>query len=305
MRRTKSYDSYSSDENGHQNSERWLLTYADMITLLTAFFLMLYSMSVMSRGKFSAIATSVRGGFRGVLTESRNSGIAPGQAGMGGSSANTQAAYRQTQNAIAQMRKYVEQQGKSDQVSVHGSERGITISVLSDGMLFERGSASLRPQSQPLIDHVARILRSVPNGVQVEGHTDNLPIHTAQFPSNWELSTARAGAVLRAFTEGSQAGGRSANAAANRSANTGTTNGTANEADTGADTGTNALEARRFTCAGYADTRPIAGSDSEAHRAQNRRVDIILLKTDGQREGDALRRQELRRILQTAPAQSP
>ncbi len=295
MRRIRSHNTH--EEDGHQNLDRWLLTYADMITLLTAFFLMLYSMSVMSRGKFSAIATSVRGGFRGVLTENKGSGIAPDRASAGGSGQEARA-YRSTQNAIAEMRKYVEQQGKSAQINVHGSERGITISLLSDGMLFEQGSASLRPASQPLLEHVARILRTVPNRVQVEGHTDSLPIHTAQFPSNWELSTARAGAVLRAFTERP---GASANPAADAAASSGAQSGTNAGTDAGENAGANALEARRFTCAGYADTRPVAGSDSDAHRAQNRRVDIILLKTDAQREGDALRRQELRRILQSPP----
>ncbi len=299
MRRTHSHNSH--EENGHQNLERWLLTYADMITLLTAFFLMLYSMSIMSRGKFSAIATSVRGGFRGVLTENKGSGIAPDRAGAGGAGQEARA-YRSTLDAIAEMRKYVEQQGKSAQINVHGSERGITISLLSDGMLFEQGSASLRPASQPLLEHVARILRTVPNGVQVEGHTDSLPIHTVQFPSNWELSTARAGAVLRAFTERAGANGSpAADTATGIDTRSGTNAGTGTFASTGANAETNALEARRFTCAGYADTRPVAGSDSDAHRAQNRRVDIILLKTDVQREGDALRRQELRRILQNPP----
>lgn len=298
MRRTYYHNSH--EDHGHQNQERWLLTYADMITLLTAFFLMLYSMSVMSRGKFSAIATSVRGGFHGVLTENNGSGIAPDRAGAGGPGQNARA-YLSTQNAIAEMRKYVEQQGKSAQINVHGSERGITISLLSDGMLFEQGSASLRSASRPLLEHVARILRTVPNGVQVEGHTDSLPIHTAQFPSNWELSTARAGAVLRAFTEQS---GADANPAADTAAETGAQSGTNAATNAEVNAGTNALEAKRFTCAGYADTRPVAGSDSDAHRAQNRRVDIILLKTDAQREGDALRRQELRRILQNPLSQN-
>lgn len=162
---------------------------------------------------------------------------------------------------MADLRKFVEQQGKSKEVRVRADARGVTISLLSDGLLFERGSATLKAESDTLLGHVAQILKTMPNDIQVEGHTCDLPIHTVEFPSNWELSTARAGAILRHFTEG-----------------------------------TNALASQRFTCAGYADTRPLGNNDTEEHRAQNRRVDIVLLKTDAQRDAEAMRRQEIRRI---------
>ncbi len=149
-------------------------------------------------------------------------------------------------------------------MQMRADSRGVVISLLSDGMLFARGSANLQAESNGLLDHVAQILRTAPNNVQVEGHTCDLPIHSAAFPSNWELSTARAGAILRHFTEGAEA-----------------------------------LNPQRFTCAGYADTRPIAANDTEEHRARNRRVEIVLLKTDAQRDADALRRQEIRRIQDT------
>jgi chemotaxis protein MotB len=255
-----------SHAEGHENLDRWLLTYADMITLLTAFFLMLYSMSVMSRGKFSALLSSVREGFSGAaLSHPADKSARP--ATSGGESTSS---YGQYQKAMSDLRKYVEQQGKSGQVNVRGDERGVTISLLSDGMLFARSSATLQPQSAPLLDRVRQILKAAPNAVQVEGHTDDLPIHTAQFPSNWELSTARAGAILRTFTEGA-----------------------------------NGLPAKRFTCAGYAAVRPLAANDTETHRGRNRRVDIVLLKTDQEREADLLRRQELHRVLQDAPGNTP
>ena len=245
--------------DSHQNLDRWLLTYADMITLLTAFFLMLYSMSVMSRGKFSALATSVRSGF-GSVTPGGTGILKDGSVGR--ASGNLSGAeYRKYQDAMADLQRFVEQQGKSKIVRVRSDARGVTISLLSDGLLFERGSAALKTESGALLDHVAQLLRTMPNDIQVEGHTCDLPIHTVAFPSNWELSTARAGAILRYFT-----------------------------------TDTNALPSQRFTCAGYADTRPLADNDTEEHRAQNRRVDIVLLKTDAQRDAEALRRQEIRRI---------
>ncbi|HZO91286.1 MAG TPA: OmpA family protein [Chthonomonadaceae bacterium] len=242
-----------------ENLERWLLTYADMITLLTAFFLMLYSMSVMSRGKFTQLATSVRSGFGGAVyggasmlngggAHTLRSGILPD---------SQQQSY---QEAMGNLRRYVEQHHLNGKVSTREDRRGVIISLVSDGMLFARGQAELGPGSVEVLSRVARILRSVPNDVAIEGHTCDLPIRTAQFPSNWELSTARAGTVLRYLTEKER------------------------------------LPSGRFMAAGYAETRPLAPNSSEANRARNRRVDIVILRTDAQREADLQRRAELRRI---------
>ncbi len=244
----------------HNNQERWLLTYADMITLLTAFFLMLYSMSVMSKGKFSAMATSVRSGFGDALHR--------GPSLLNGGGAHTRTTgdsadgpYQQYQQAMRDLTQYVEQNQWKGQVSTRADERGVIISLLSDNALFPRGQALLRPASLPLLQRVAKVLATAPNNVQIEGHTCDLPIHSAQFPSNWELSSGRAGTVLRYFTE--QAG----------------------------------LPNRRFVASGYADTHPLNPNDSEASRARNRRVDIVLLKTEAQREDELRRQAEIRRVM--------
>ncbi len=245
---------------GHDNLDRWLLTYADMITLLTAFFIMLYAMSVMSRGKFVQIASSVRGGFGGGVTEGGN-GILPNgktQAAHSGDAAG--ASYQHYQNAVQDLNNFVEQQKLKGAVNIRSDERGVIISLLSDGMLFQRGTAGLQPGSGELLRHVTDIIGTLPNHIQVEGHTCDLPIHTAQFPSNWELSTSRAGTILRYFTE--QAG----------------------------------LPATRFSAAGYADTRPLVSNTSEERRARNRRVDIVILKTEAQRESELMRQSEIRRV---------
>jgi chemotaxis protein MotB len=248
---------YHHAESSH-NQDRWLLTYADMITLLTAFFLMLYSMSVMSKGKFSQLAVSVRSGFSG--SASGGGKLLPAS----GTSINllglSALEYRDYTQAMLNLRKYVEQNKLSGEVSTRSDERGIVISLIADNMLFERGKADLHANSTPVLTHVAKVLKSSPNRVTIEGHTCDLPIHTAQFPSNWELSSARAGALLRYFT------------------------------------GEQGLSASRFMAAGYADTRPLLSNTSEANRARNRRVDIVILKTDGQREVDLVRRAEIRRI---------
>ncbi len=240
------------------NHERWLLTYADMITLLTAFFLMLYSMSVMSRGKFSMLATSVRSGF--TRTQGRATTVPPGHGGNVHGDAQQVGAPNNYDSAVQNLSRFVEQHNLKGQVTTREDERGVVISMVADGLLFDRGKAQLKSESAHVLDIVADVVKQAPNHVQIEGHTCDLPIHTEQFPSNWELSASRAGAVLRYFTETAE------------------------------------LTAVRFTVAGYADSRPLAPNDSENHRARNRRVEIVLLKTDAQRDVDLLRRAEIRRI---------
>ncbi len=248
----------------HENLERWLLTYADMITLLTAFFLMLYSMSVMSKGKFTALATSVRSGFGGIMQG--------GTSILNGGGAHTlhpgilpDGTYQQYEEAMRSLRSYVEQHHLKGKVSTRDDQRGVVISLVSDDMLFARGKAELSPASDAVLTRVTRILKTVPNNVEIEGHTCDLPIHTALFPSNWELSSARAGSVLRYFTEKQN------------------------------------LPERRFVAAGYADTHPLVPNISESNRAQNRRVDIVLLKTDAQQQADLQRQAEIRRISADKP----
>jgi chemotaxis protein MotB len=126
-------------------------------------------------------------------------------------------------------------------------ERGLIISLVTDKVLFERGSASLQRGSREVLDEIAGLLRDIPNQVTVEGHTCDLPIHTAQFPSNWELSTARATQVIRYFIEQGQ------------------------------------VPAQRLAAAGYADSRPLEPNTSEATRARNRRVDVVILRSSQER----------------------
>lgn len=244
----------------HDNVERWLLTYADMITLLTAFFLMLYSMSVMSKGKFQLVATSVRSGFGTALTPGGQGILTSAHANEASNSTLTSESYHNYQEAMRELSLFVEQHRLGGQVNVHHEKRGVVISLLSDGLLFERGGSGLRSHSNALLHRVGRALKPLPNAIQVEGHTCDLPIHTTQFPSNWELSTARAGTILRFLTE--EAG----------------------------------LPTVRLAAAGYAETRPLVANDSEAHRARNRRVDIVILKSDAQREADFKRDTEIKRI---------
>ena len=262
--RTMRYRSAMTIE--HDNSDRWLLTYADMITLLTAFFLMMYAMSVMSKGKFAQVASSLRGGFNASANAS------PSQIGVGTHTTQigilSEGQYKKYEESVQDLSRFVEQQNWKDRVQVKSDNRGTIISLASDALLFERGKAAVRSQASDLLNKVGKIVAAVPNKVQIEGHTCDLPIKTAQFPSNWELSSARAAAILRVFSEGQ------------------------------------GVEAKRFIAAGFAETRPIQPNTTERSRAGNRRVDIVILKSAAQREADLIRKGEIQRIM-AQPAASP
>ncbi len=251
-------------EGEHENSERWLLTYADMITLLVAFFIMLYAMSVMNQAKFQQLAISVRSGFGESVTNgvptifSRGGGLnaTPSVINSSKSGQTSSDTFLKDikdiqqrhdsdglDKAYALVKAYIEKKNLQGVMHVERTERGVIVTVMTDKMLFAPGQADLRPEDAGLLNAVGDVLQKavVDNPVRVEGHTDSLPIHTVRFPSNWELSTTRATTVLRYF----EARG---------------------------------ISPKRLEAGGYADQRPMAPDDTEAHRALNRRVEIVVLR---------------------------
>jgi len=133
--------------------------------------------------------------------------------------------------------------GLLESIGFRREARGLVVTIVTDKVLFDPGRADVQPGGEVILGVVANALAQIPNGVVVEGHTDSRPISTAQFPSNWELSTARATSVLRYLTE------------------------------------TRGLSATRVAASGYADTRPVADGTDVASLAQNRRVEIVVLAT--------------------------
>lgn len=211
-----------------------------MITLLMAFFIMMYAMSILNLGKFSELAVSVRTGFggdeRGQLAKSL---------GITDQTGSVPADSFQLMNQIAQdVRNSLEQEGQAtvDFLSEGGL---VTIRVRADDVLFPRGSASLTPRARRTLDAIANAIGPLPYQIRVEGHTCDLPIRNAQFANNWELSAQRATNVVLHFIEHC------------------------------------GFSPRRLAAAGYADTAPVAPNDSEANRARNRRIDIVLLTGSG------------------------
>lgn len=234
----------SEGDGGHDGggSLRWLLTYADMITLLMAFFIMMYSMSVINLSKFNNVAISIRSGFGGLMPGQGKSVLfTDGQISFKPSALKgdtTGVAWQ----VIKPLQNYIEETPAAKKsVSVYVDKRGLVVSLLTDKVMFEPGRAEIKPEAYPVMTRIAGVLRSIANEVRVEGHTCNLPTRSAVFASNWELSTTRATNVIRYMTE--QQG----------------------------------IPADRLSAAGYADTRPLGPNDTDAHRRQNRRVDFVIL----------------------------
>lgn len=226
--------------------ESWLIPYADVLTLLLALFIVLFAMSQVEEDKFQQMQKVMETLF------SANAGIMVSDKGFTDQDTNPDQFKDSPQNFAEeeeQLQKYKErldeyfrQQGMQGIVTNIITEQGLLISM-QEVALFDSGRADLRPQSQIILRHLAEILSELDNDVQVSGHTDNLPINTLQFPSNWELSTQRALNVMR--------------------------NMISNEPRLGPE---------RFSVVGYAEYRPRESNDTAEGRAQNRRVELLILR---------------------------
>jgi chemotaxis protein MotB len=269
-------------EEGEANHERWLLTYADMITLLMVLFIVLFAISVVDKKKFAQLAdglshnldatTKVLPAGTGVMdggnTPSKDMGqlngdpanpvspisdvsvakpVTPEQQQQLQQDAEKQNMLKQEHESMADAEKQIEAalkaKGLQNSVNFQITARGLIVSIVTDQVLFDTGQAALKPIGQQVLDAVAPALRKLPNDISVEGHTDNVPISGGLFASNWELSAVRATTVLRYLV-----------------ANDG-------------------LPANRLSATGYADTRPIVPNDSPAHQQQNRRVEVVVVSS--------------------------
>lgn len=241
-------------EEEKENEDRWLLTYADLITLLMAFFVVMYSLSRVDTQKFKAIAQSLAS----VFPVSKTAFVPiPGVGGQRGtepvsvmrqepenpppSPPGTSAEKTPMQKLADQFQQLIQAEGLASSVTVSASPGGRRVMVrLAESLLFDLGSAELTPQALGFIDKVATILVAANKLVRVEGHTDNVPIHTAQFRSNWELSTARASSVIRYLIEKFN------------------------------------FSPELLSASGYGEYRPIAPNDTIENRAKNRRVEFVI-----------------------------
>ncbi|BCB26704.1 flagellar motor protein MotD [Sulfurimicrobium lacus] len=244
----------------HENHERWLVSYADFITLLFAFFVVMYAISSINEGKYRVLSDSLVDAFKQTPTSQEPLRLAKEQP------SRPQAARQMILQPIAvrkadqaqeikrkkqeekmkgiatDLLKVMEPLVKEGQVRVTQSPLGVSIEI-NASVLFAPGQAQLEKPSIQVLKAVAQVVAGVPNAVQIEGHTDNIPIGTPAYPSNWELSTARASSVVRLFID-------------------------------------NGVDPSRLMAIGYADQRPVEPNDTNEGRSRNRRVTVMIEPDD-------------------------
>jgi chemotaxis protein MotB len=235
-------------DRGRVSHERWLVSYADFITLLFAFFVVLYAFSKADQKKQSEMAAAVNTAFKTLS-------VMPGEQHTTSRTSQAPEAMNAFLNAemvspakarddLEQMRHQLIQSLSKEisqqSISVEMTREGLVISLREAGF-FNSGSATPRPESLPILRQIADRLNRSPYDMRVEGHTDNVPIHTAEFESNWELSSARATHIARIFLE------------------------------------LKAITPERLSAAGFAEFHPVASNDTAEGRAKNRRVDLVIL----------------------------
>lgn len=261
--------------HGGGGAERYLITYADMITLLLVLFIILYATANQDLEKFKALSQSLSEGFGATVRteaetindEGTDAGASPVADTSGGGQTPVQLfpdnqtpveifqfSQQLTQGGAGSLKGELEalvaeaakaagaeMGGAAASVEVGYNERGLVITIQPDEILFDSGTAVLKPGFKAIIGKLLPFLSGLPNRIEVHGHTDNIPISTAQFPSNWELSASRAASVIRYMES-------------------------------------KGLPAGRLAAAGYADTRPIGDNSTREGRSKNRRVEIVILR---------------------------
>jgi len=229
---------------------RWLLTYADMITLLMIFFIILYSLSAVNPARFQEMQEAFISVFTGgnfTIFDTRGGGgagllqgLTPGQkvqSNRGGRNAGTGGQSILRNQALSSLQNLV----KAGKVKVIPTENGFAISLVSD-LFFASASAALNADAMPVLQQVSDFLGQIPNSVVVEGHTDNIPPDAVRWPGgNWELAAERSIAVLQTLE------------------------------DYGVPT-------ERLSSSSYGSTRPVQSNNTEEGRAFNRRVDIVIVE---------------------------
>jgi chemotaxis protein MotB len=238
-------------EEEHVNHERWLVSYADFVTLLFAFFVVMYAVSSVNEGKYRVLSDALTSAFGKVPDRHRVAGpvdpvpqyIAPRAQNRKKAKLFAETAKERdrlavlTQSMLTALSPLVSQ-GK---VTVTWSARGVSLE-LNANALFKQGKATLEPDAVAALSALVPVLRDDPHAVEVAGHTDDVPISSVEFPSNWELSAARAASVIRLLADGG-------------------------------------LPPGRFTAVGHGANLPVETNETPEGRARNRRVDITILSS--------------------------
>ncbi|RMF16751.1 MAG: flagellar motor protein MotD [Gammaproteobacteria bacterium] len=241
-----------------ENHERWLVSYADFITLLFAFFVVMYSVSSVNEGKYKVLSETLEGVFQATQKSMKpvqvgQSSASPPQAEVPtvepfpsqDSGGDAEEARRRLKKIADQFYGEMEALISDGLISLNETDDWLEV-TLQNKVLFGSGDAIPRDEAFPLLDRIAKILKPYPNAILVEGFTDNLPIRSRFYPSNWELSAARAAAVVRLLL-------------------------------------VSGIQPDRLAAIGYGENHPVARNDTEAGRQKNRRVVLLVARTSNSR----------------------
>jgi chemotaxis protein MotB len=270
---------HEEEHEEHENHERWLVSYADMMTLLMVLFIVLFAISQVDQKKFNALKSGLSQGLGApveILTggdtlQSGSSGMVAPDVENGSTNAGTAASRAQVDKAVKaqakaqaqsqvnnlakaqkQLQAALKKAGVSKGATFRYDERGLVVSIATDNVLFKNGSVALEKQGQTILNALAPTLKALPNQLSIDGHTNSVPIHTAQFPTNWELSAERATGVLRYL-----------------------------HARDGIPFG-------RMSATAFADTEPRAAASNPKALSVNRRVEIVVLADQANTTGQAI-----------------
>lgn len=234
-----------------ENLDRWMVSYADFITLLFAFFVVMYAVSSVNEGKYKQVSSSLISAFKtlpkslepiqvGDISRSKNKNVIDTPLDKSGDDGEKRSANFKELGDQIEME--ILNAVSSEEITLHRSEDWLEVEMNSS-ILFYSGDFHLVDSAKPILRKIAKILSPYPNPINVEGFTDNIPIHTEVFRSNWELSAARAATVVHLFSK-------------------------------------SGIEPSRMSAIGYGEYRPIEKNDTEAGRLKNRRVIVAILAKD-------------------------
>jgi chemotaxis protein MotB len=237
----------------HENHERWLVSYADFITLLFAFFVVMYSVSSVNEGKFRTVSDSIKAALNPISSQPVSSmrfDLGDHKAQLAESIDKKVIFIRKFQKGLRKhsaVKADLSQAVLPNGMSVNHGDRTIVL-TLSDNLLFESGQTVLKEEAYPVLEAFAEVLNEYGMGVHVEGHTDNVPVSTAQFASNWELSAVRSASVARVLTEVFH------------------------------------VPPDQVAATGYGEFKPVADNLTPENRGKNRRVELVVTQAHAGRD---------------------
>ena len=243
-----------------RGAPKWMVTYSDMVTLILVFFILLFSMSQIDLVKFEAISDSFKNRMifdfypspipmenptenTSDLESQKNANEIKNPTQLDDAASEKEDTLDELMKAI---KAYLDKNNLNNVISASRNERGVVL-ILQELILFDSGEAEILATGEPFLNKIGSLLTEIPNEVKVEGHTDSRPMSSFRYPSNWELSGARAGSVVRYLIK------------------------------------ENKFAPSRFTIVGYGDTRSLVPNDSIANMSKNRRVEIVILENENKK----------------------